>query len=70
MSEKDGARPSPEEIEFYGTDAAKWLAWRWLVEGPAALIFRAKAQGKSDDLIQVSNFWPRAARSTEGGETK
>lgn len=40
--------------------AAKWLAWKWLTIGPMALIALAKEQGHTEDLIQVSKFWPRA----------
>lgn len=42
---------------------AKWLAWKWLTIGPAELVAKAKVQGRGDDLILVSNVWPRV-----GGE--
>lgn len=36
--------------------AARWLAHRWIVEGPAHLMERARADKR--DTIQVSNQWP------------
>jgi hypothetical protein len=36
---------------------AKWLAWQWCNEGPAAISEKAKGEGRS---IMVSRSFPRA----------
>lgn len=38
---------------------SRWLAWQWCFNGgPKRLVERAKEQGKENDVIQCSNFFP------------
>jgi hypothetical protein len=53
-----------QDLQLSGAQAgaAQWLAYHWLREGPAALVWQHRDAGKEDRLIQVSNHWPRVTQ--------